>query len=185
MLVSKNKILSFIVLLVFLFSTFSFSTDVSAKKPIVSDKEKKKVVAEIKKVETSNKNLLKKTKDAEKKLVIILDEFEYTYELIQAYEDQTGDLTSFKEAKTELESVNEELTTVMPDLYIPHKMIASEIKIVKAKYKKQSYKTSTKQIKGIKKDISESLDLLEVISDEIETETEIIKEAQNMIKVFL
>ena len=37
----------------------------------------------------------------------------------------------------------------MPDLYDAHKILASEIKILKIKYKKQSYKTSNKQLKVI------------------------------------
>lgn len=184
MLIHKNKILSFVVLLAFLFSSFVFSSDVSAK-PIVSEKEKKKIAIEIKKVEKSNKTLLNQTKATEKKINVMLDEFEYTYELIQAYEDQTGDLNSFKGAKEELESVKEEFDVFLPDLYVPQKMIAADIKITKSKYKKQSYKTSTKRINKIKKDISDAQDLLKELSDEIQTGTEDIKDAQDMIKVLL
>ena len=184
-MISKKNILSLITLLVFLFSSLSFSIDVSAKSSIVTDKEKKKIAAEIKKLEKSNNNLLVKTKATEKRLLVILDEYENTYKLIQTYEKQTGDLSSFKKVKTELESANNELSKVMPDIYIPHKIVASEIKIVKVKYKKQSYKTSDKQIKAIKKDISNSVDLLKELNNEIDTESAVIKETQNMIKLLL
>lgn len=185
MLISKKKILSLMVLLVFLFSSLSFSTDVSAKKSVVSDKEKKKIAAEIKKLEKSYQNLQSKTTDTGENLLLVIKESDNTIELIVKAEKQTGDYSSFKGSKKDLVDTSDEINLIYPSIYKPYKLISSEIKTLKGTYKKQSYKESSKQINGIKSDISDGLNMIKEVNNMIDTTNESLKKIQNSVQPLL
>lgn len=185
MLLSKKNIFNLMALLVFIFSVLSFSTGVSAKKPVMTIQEKKKIAAEIKKLETSNNNFKTKTKATEKKLLLVLDENEYTIQLIEKYEEQSGDYDSFKEVKTELTGTYDDMKSYSPVLYDPYKIAGSEIKKLKGQYTKQSYKESTKQIKRIKSDISDGSNAMSEINSMLDTTNKSLKEIQKEVQSIL
>lgn len=183
MFVRKNNVLKGMVLLVLLFSSLLFSTNVSAKKPILTEKEKQQTALEIQKLEKSNKNLLSQTKATEKSLLPCIKETKYTIELLKKVEKKTN--TSFKDTKKDLLDSSKDMSSINSILYVPQQAVSVEIKTLKGIYKTQSYKENMKEIKGIKKDISEGLNMMKDTNDMVDTVNQALNEIQKEVKPLL